>query len=627
MTGKWRGAALAMALSGGSSPAAAQELAQLGKLKSMSIEELAHVEVTTVSKRSETLSSAPAAIFVITDDDIVHSAAQSIPEVLRQAPNLVVQRIDARQYSVSARGFNGAETANKMLALIDGRTIYSPLASGIFWELHQPLLEDIEQIEVVSGPGGTLYGPNAVNGVINIQTKSALDTIGGMARATAATNDQSVALRYGAAVGDGAIRVYGNYFRRDDQPSGPAGVIDDRFRGFQLGLRGDFGSEDSRLTISADHFNTDVATAAGDGERGQNVVLRWKRQLSDTAAFQLQAYYDDYHRRFIDVVDELATVDVEGQVNVTLGRHELVAGGGLRTTRDLFQNRLNAFVLDPEHARLWVGNGFVQDKFALNARLSVIAGVKLEQSSFTGLQVLPNVRVAWTPTDSALVWGAVSRAVRTPSRIDRQLVNLPILATSPAFATEKLTAIELGYRGQPAGWLSLSVNGFVNLYDDLRTTELTGAAGGLPIRLQNSLYGTSYGFEAWATLQPAPWWRLRLGAATLIEDFKVRAGRRDLTNGESTGNNPSYSIVARSTFNVAPRLTFDGGVRAVDRLDRFVTPAYIEADARLGLRATDIVELYVAGSNLLHDDHLETNDAKRAQRIERTVLAGVRLSF
>ncbi|HEU0045806.1 TonB-dependent receptor plug domain-containing protein [Sphingomonas sp.] len=618
---------LGVALAGSGTPLAAQDYARVAELKTLSIEELARVEVTTVSKRGETLSGAPAAIYVITNEDIVRSAAQSIPEVLRQAPNLVVQRIDARQFSVSARGFNGVETANKMLALIDGRTIYSPLASSVFWELHQPLLEDIDQIEVVSGPGGTLYGPNAVNGVINIQTRSALETVGGMARGTVAANQHSAALRYGTAVNSGAIRVYGNYFSRAEQPSGPGGVVDDRFSGYQIGLRGDFGAEDRRFTISADHFGTDVATGTHDGESGQNVVLRWSRRAGENTSFQLQAYYDQYRRTFTRVRDELQTLDVEGQINVTVGRHELVAGGGLRTTRDLFENRLNAFLLDPERKRLWIGNAFVQDKLAIADDLFLTAGVKLEQSSFTGLQVLPSVRVAWAPSSDTLIWGAVSRAVRTPSRIDRQLVNLPLLATSPAFTTEKLTALEGGYRGQPAAWLSLSVSGFVNRYDDLRTTEFTGPAGGLPIRLQNSLFGTSYGLEAWATMQAAARWRLRLGASTLVEDFEVRGGRRDLTNGESAGNNPSYSIVARSTFDVTSRLSVDGGLRVVDRLSRFATPAYVEADARLGWRATDLVELFVAGSNLLNEDHLEANDVKRAQRVERTVLAGARLTF
>ena len=618
---------LGVALAGSGTPVAAQEYAQVAELNTLSIEELASVEVTTVSKRGETLSGAPAAIYVITNEDIVRSAAQSIPEVLRQAPNLVVQRIDARQFSVSARGFNGVETANKMLALIDGRTIYSPLASGVFWELHQPLLEDIEQIEVVSGPGGTLYGPNAVNGVINIQTRSALETVGGMARGTVAANQHSAALRYGTAVNSGAIRVYGNYFSRAEQPSGPGGVGDDRFSGYQVGLRGDFGAEDRRFTISADHFGTDVATGTHDGESGQNVVLRWSRRAGESTSFQLQAYYDQYRRTFTRVRDELQTLDVEGQINVTVGRHELVAGGGLRTTRDLFENRLNAFLLNPERKRLWIGNAFVQDKLAIADDLFLTAGVKLEQSSFTGLQVLPSVRVAWAPSSDTLIWGAVSRAVRTPSRIDRQLVNLPLLATSPAFTTEKLTALEGGYRGQPAAWLSLSVSGFVNRYDNLRTTEFTGPAGGLPIRLQNSLFGTSYGLEAWATMQAAARWRLRLGASTLVEDFQVRGGRRDLTNGESAGNNPSYSIVARSTFDVTSRLCVDGGLRVVDRLSRFATPAYVEADARLGWQATDLVELFVAGSNLLNEDHLEANDVKRAQRVERTVLAGARLTF
>ena len=607
-------------------PANAQEYAQVGQLKTLSIEELANVEVTSVSKRAETLSAAPAAVYVITSEDIVRSPANSLPEILRQAPNLTVQQIDARQYSVSARGFNGYETANKMLALIDGRTIYTPLFSGVLWELHQPLLEDIEQIEVVSGPGGTLYGPNAVNGVISIASKSAFDTLGGLARATVAANQHSAALRYGAGSPEGAIRLYGHYYERDDQPSGVVPGGNDRIRGYQLGFRGDFGSDASRLTIQGDHFDSDAANVAGDGEKGQNVLLRWTRAFSDESALRIQAYYDDYRRRFIRVRDELETFDVEAQVNTRLGRHQLVAGGGLRTTRDLFMNRLNAFVLDPERRRLWMGNGFVQDRFAISEQLSVIGGIKLEQSTFTGLQVLPNLRVAWQPNASMLLWAAVSRAVRTPSRIDRQLVNLPILAQATGFRTEKLTAIEAGYRGQPTSDIALSVSAFFNIYDDLRTTELA-PGGALPIRLANSLYGTSWGVEAWTTAQPLPGWRLRLGVATLVEDFKVRAGRADLTRGESAGNNPSYRVTARSQVDLTPRLALDAGLRALDRLDRFATPAYVEADARLGWRATDALELYVTGVNLLRQDHAESNDPKRGQRIERSIALGTRLLF
>jgi iron complex outermembrane receptor protein len=607
-------------------PAGAQEYAQVGQLKTLSIEELANVEVTSVSKRAETLSTAPAAIYVITNEDIMRSAASSLPEVLRQTPNLTIQQIDARQYSISARGFNGYETANKMLALIDGRTIYTPLFSGILWELHQPLLEDIEQIEVVSGPGGTLYGPNAVNGVISIASKTAFDTLGGLARATVGANQHSAALRYGAGSSEGAIRFYGNYYDRGDQPSGAITGGNDRLRGYQLGFRGDFGSEESRFTIQGDHFDSEVATLPGDGEKGQNVLARWTRALGDESAVRIQAYYDDYRRRFLLVRDELETFDVEAQVNTRIGRHQLVAGAGLRTTKDAFINRLNAFVVDPERRRLWIGNGFVQDRFAVSDTLSVIGGVKLEESTFTGLQVLPNLRVSWQRSPDTLLWAAVSRAVRTPSRIDRQLVNLPILAQATGFRTEKLTAIEAGYRGQPAERIAMSTNVFFNIYDDLRTTEFAPGRA-LPIRLANSLYGTSWGVEAWATAQPLPSWRLRFGVATLVENFKVRAGRTDLTGGESTGNNPSYRVTARSQADLTSRLGLDVGLRAVDQLDRFPTPAYIEADARLGWRATAALELYVAGTNLLREDHAESNDPKRGQRIERSVALGTRLLF
>jgi iron complex outermembrane receptor protein len=596
-------------------------------LAELSIEELAQIEVTSASKRAEPLSGAAAALFVITGEEILRSPATSLPELLRQAPNLQVQRLDSRQFAISARGFNGIETANKLLALIDGRTIYTPLASTIFWELHSPMLEDLAQIEVISGPGGTLYGPNAVNGVINIRTKTAYDSAGVLARATVAANEQTAALRYGGTIGDaGAFRVYANYFHRADAPDNSSPDVDDEYEGVQGGFRADFGTGDSLLTVQGDIFDANSPLLPGDGENGHNLLARYSNRLSDRASFQVQAYYDKFERQVTLVNDALETFDVEAQINGSFGRHELVAGGGVRTTRDKFVNNLNGFVLDPESRRLWMVNGFVQDRFALTDRLSLTAGVKLEESSFTGLQVLPNIRLAWQPNERSLWWGAVSRAVRTPSRIDRQLVFLPLLAQATGFKTEKLTAIEAGYRGQPTDSTTLSVSVFFNLYDDLRTTEF--APGGvLPIRLMNSLRGHSYGVEAWATQQLAPWWRVRLGLATLGKDFEVRRGRTDLAGRNSLGNDPDYKLQLRSQMDLSPTVQFDFGMRALDDLDAPEVSRFVEADARLGWRASEAVELFVAGTSLLHENHQESGDPGRGQLVERSIHAGTRLRF
>lgn len=623
--------ARALLLAGGvalSAPAGAQTLAEL---RSLSIEELAQVQVTSVSKRAEPLSEAPAAIYVISNKDIVRSAATSLPEALRLAPNLQLQQIDSRQYAISARGFNGYQTANKMLALIDGRTIYTPLFSAIFWELHSPVLEDVAQIEVVSGPGGTLYGPNAVNGVISVTTKNARDTVGGLARATVAANERTAALRYGVPIGDGAIRFYGNYFDRGDQPDDSGRRLDDSAEGFQAGFRMDLGTEESAFTLQGDIFDTDSDVFRGNamfpanGETGHNILARWVRRLGDDSSFQIQAYYDDFERNFLGVRDALQTFDVQAQFNGSVGRHRFVAGAGVRTTRDAFVNKLNPFVLVPERKRLWVYNAFAQDEIALGNRFFLTAGLKLEQSSFTGVEILPNLRLAWQPNDRTLLWSAVSRAVRTPSRIDRQLQALPILAPSTNFESETLTAIEAGYRGQPTDSTTLSISVFYNLYDDLRTTEFA-PGGALPIRLQNGLEGETYGVEAWATQQVTPWWRLKLGLATLGKDFRVKDGHVDITGGESAGNDPDFRILARSQMTLADNVELDLGLRVVDDLERPPVDGYVEADARLGWRVSEALELYVAGRNLLHASHKESFEPQ-AQLIERSVHAGTRIVF
>ncbi|MBV8685208.1 MAG: TonB-dependent receptor [Alphaproteobacteria bacterium] len=609
-------------------PAAGDEAAgSVRELSSLSIEELAQIEVRSASKEAEPISRAPTAIYVITGEDIARSAATSLPEALRLAPNLQVQRIDARQYAVTARGFNGAESSNKLLVLIDGRSVYSTLHSGVFWELHSPLLEDIDQVEVISGPGGTLYGPNAVNGVVNVTSRDARETLGGLARATAGEFEQTLALRYGAPLGkDGAVRVYADGFRRDDLPGGPAPDSDDAFKGWQAGFRGDWGAGKDHVTLQGDLFDTDTGGLSGDGDRGGNLLARWTHRTGADGALQVQAYYDDYRRRFILVDDSLQTFDAEAQINARAGDHHLVVGGGLRTTRDRFINNLNGFHLDPESRRLWVATAFAQDRFAVSPRLDLVAGVKLERSSFSGVELLPNLRLAWHPSERTLFWSAVSRAVRTPSRIDRQLVFLPLLAQATGFRSEKLVAFEAGYRGQPGPRTAVSVNLFYNRYDDIRTTEF--APGGvLPIRLMNDLKGDSYGIEAWATQQLAPWWRASLGVSTLHKSFRLKAGAVDLANRASLGADPDYQFVARSTMDLPHRLQLDLGARAVDDLNETHVGGYVEADARLGWRAADGFELYVAGSSLLHRTHEESSDLGRGQRSRRSVYLGTRVRF
>jgi iron complex outermembrane receptor protein len=615
------------AFAAGPARAADTESNGVESLKDLSIEQLAQIPVRSASKREEPVSQAPTAIYVITDEDIARSAATSLPEVLRLAPNLNVQRVDARQYAISARGFNGIETSNKLLALIDGRSIYTTLASSVFWELDAPLLEDLKQIEVISGPGGTLYGPNAVNGVINITSKDSRDTIGALVRATYGDEDQTLALRVGTAIGQsGAIRVYGNAFRREGLPAGAAPDVDDAFKGVQGGFRADFGAAADTLTVQGDIFHTDSALVPGDGDQGQNLLARWTHAAGPRSSFQVQAYYDDFRRRSLLTRDSLQTFDVESQYVGSAGSNDFVLGIGARTTRDNFVNNLNGFHLVPQSRRLWIVNGFAQDKILLGSHVSLTAGLKIEDSTFAGVQFLPNLRLSWQPDGRTLIWSAVSRAVRTPSRIDRQLEFLPLLAQAPGFQSEKLVAFEAGYRGQLSSQTSLSVSVFYNLYDDIRTTEFQPGSG-LPIQLMNGLKGQTYGVEAWGTQQVAPWWRLSLGLTTLGKDFHLKPGHTDLAAMAALGADPDYQLSARSQMNIGRAVQLDVSVRALNDLDDTHVGGYVEADARLGWRVSRVLELYVAGESLLHETHAESVDPSRAQLNRRSLYAGARVRF
>ncbi|HET9810567.1 MAG TPA: TonB-dependent receptor [Sphingomicrobium sp.] len=610
------------------SPAIAADTPTPQDLANLSIEELAQIPVRSASKTEEPLSSAPAALYVITSDDIISSGVDSLPEALRLAPNLDVQQIDASQYAISARGFNGVESSNKLLVLIDGRSVYAPLASSVYWNLHWPLLEDLEQVEVIGGPGGTLYGPNAVNGVINVTTRDAQDTIGSMVRATAGSREQTVGIRHGFAVGDsGAVRLYANWHNADGLPSVSANPVDDDYSGWQAGFRSDFASAVDHVTVQGDVFRTDADTFEGDGGKGRNLLARWSRALSPTSSFEIQSYYDYFKRKFVLAEESVATLDTQAQVNLTRGTNAIVAGIGARTTKDRFINNLNEFDLNPASRRLWTYNLFIQDRLSLTPTLDLIAGTKLERSSFTGWEILPNLRVAWQPDPQTLVWAAVSRAVRTPSRIDRQLeavINgVTFLSQSPDFQSEKLVAVEAGYRGQPTPTTSLTVNGFVNFYGDLRTTELVDGS----FRLLNSREGKTYGIEAWGTGQLTPWWRLSLGAATLWKDLHVKEGHFDFIPRNVVGNDSNWQIKAQSQFDIAPRLQLNLDGRAVGRIQRDPeVPSYVEVGGRLAYQLSDTLELYLAGRNLLHRSHVENND-QNAQLIKRSISLGTRLRF
>jgi iron complex outermembrane receptor protein len=597
-------------------------------LASLSIEQLAQIKVTSASKQAEPLSRAPAALYVITGRDIENSGVGSLPEALRLAPNLNVQQVTASSYAIGARGFNGIQAGNKLLVLIDGRTIYTPLADNVIWELHQPLLEDIQQIEVISGPGGTLYGPNAVNGVVNVTTRTAQDTIGALVRGTVGPDERSAAGRYGFSLGSsGAVRIYADWLGRDGLPGGIGADADDDFRGWQAGFRSDFDEERDNFMIKGNLFHATDDLLEGDHLNAHSVNARWSHVMGPQASFQFQSTYDSYKRDVALVRDSLATLENNAQLNLTSGRHEIVAGAGARRTKDLFINGANGFQVVPNNRKLWVYNVFAQDRYSVTSDLSVVAGVKLERSSFVGWQVLPNLRLSYQPNPRTLLWAAVSKAVRTPSRIDRELQFPPLLLPSAEFDAEKLTALEAGYRGGPASWLTLSVNLFYNFYTDLRTTEFLDGVT-IPIELLNGQKGTTYGIEAWGKAQVTPWWRISLGSTTLPKNFHVVGDRVDLQPRNSLGLDPHWQVIGSSDMELTPKLKLTLNMRGVGKLD--LAPevgSYVDAGGQLAYDLSDRFELFVAGRNLLHRTHLENADPGASQLAKRTVYAGTRLRF
>ncbi len=600
------------------------EPSQIEALRGYSLEELAQIEVTSVSRHAEPLSEAPAAIYVITGEDIRRSGATSLPEALRLAPNLQVGRDTASQYAVSARGFNSLETANKLLVLIDGRSVYAPLHAGVFWDEEHVLLEDVERIEVISGPGGTLYGANAVNGVINIITKSAEDTQGGAARVTYGPLDKTATVRYGGKLGDtGAFRVYAKgfdyantYFAASDDDA-----LDD-YDGLTGGFRADWEFGTNRLTLQGDIFDDHIR---GGDLSGGNILGRWTRSMwgGTTTA---QAYYDRSKRSDFLLLDEADTADISIQHSRPVGRrHQLVLGGGYRTVSDTFRAP-GPFTLSPESDDQQLANLFIQDEIALTESVSLTLGSKFEHSSYSGFEYLPNIRLAWAPDETALLWAAVSRAVRTPVRLDRDLMAQGIFIGGPEFDSEQLTAYEAGYRGQPTDRTSLSVSVFLNDYDDLRNTALS-PGGGFPAQFLNQLEGQTYGVEAWGDFQATDWWRLSIGAAALEKDFELELGATNLADPPSTGNDPSYQIMLRSQMTLGERGSLDARLRHVDDLPSPAVPAYTELNARLGYYITERIELSIAGVNLLDKSHPETSAVAAPQEIRRGVHIGLRWGF
>jgi iron complex outermembrane recepter protein len=673
---------LAIALAAGilsllSTPAPAQltDGASTGELKRLSVDELMNVEVTSVAREPQKLLRAPASIQVITAEDIRRSGATSLPEALRLADNLQVAQVNSHDWAISARGFN-ANLANKLLVLIDGRVVYTPLYGGVLWNVQDYILEDIDRIEVISGPGGTLWGANAVNGVINIVTKAASDTQGLYAYGGGGNElREQEGIRYGTTLDSTAVRVYGKYTDQGPEVLPDGASAGDGWHMARGGFRMDTQATPAdRLTLQGDLYNgtEQDGTIGQAGESGANVLGRWTRSTTDAGSLSVQLYYDHaflsqplaasapapYYTGFpaASLTDNVDTWDLQFQQRLTWGtRQSLTWGLEYRATHeadfDVSVVRFTPPVLDQA-----LYSGFLQDEIRLAPHVYLTMGSKVEHNDYTGFEVEPSARLQWNVDPTQLLWTAVSRAVRTPSRYDHDLivpsglVDAPppyefpsaYLRGNPDFKAETLIAYEAGYRAALGSKVAGSVSAFYNDYNDLRSTTATPVTATYPfpypVYFQNNLEGDTYGLELSASYQALEWWRLHLGYDLLRENIHVKPGATDATGATNETADPQQQVALRSSMDLPGRVTLDAALRWVDTLHINngptggpivgTVPSYFELDSRLAWRISNKLELTVTGQNLLHAEHPEYGyPSPTREEIVRSVFAKLTWGF
>jgi iron complex outermembrane recepter protein len=593
----------------------------------LSLEQLGRIQITTVSRKTESLADAPASVYVITAEAIRRAGVTTLPEALRLAPNLQVARINASQYAISARGFNSS-TANKLQVLIDGRIVYTPLYSGVFWDAQDVMLEDIDRIEVISGPASTLWGANAVNGVINIITRSARESTGTLLSAGAGNLEQGMAVRHGDAIGErGAYRVYAKVQNLLHSEYADGAAVSDGFRRAQAGFRVDLADGRNTTTIQGDAYQNAIEQRLLDRQRnsGANLLGRWERSLDGGGSLRVQAYWDHSVRSVPGLFGEkLDTVDVNFQHTLPEeDGQQFIWGGGYRAADDRVDNRSRQFAFLPADRSLHWANFFVQQERQLAPALRLTLGARVEHNNYTGLEFMPNLRLAWKPADSHLLWAALSRSVRAPSRLDTEFffpARRPfILAGGPEFESEIAKTAELGYRGQFGDSVSFSITAFNSLYDRLRSLETR--PGGVFV-LGNELRGRVYGIEAWGSWQVTQSWRLGAGVTGLHESFNAEAATAP------PGNDPDVQWSVTSSWQWAASQEFDLAVRHVGALPNPAVPAYTAVDARYGWRVSRDLAVSLGVTNLFDPRHGEfASSAADPVQVGRAAYLSLKVAF
>lgn len=620
---------------------------QKSRLTQLSLEQLGDIEVTSVSKEPARLSKTAAAIYVLTGEDIRRSGVTSIPEALRLVPGVEVARIDGNKWSIGIRGF-GSRFSRGVLVLIDGRNVYTTLLSGTYWEVQNTVLDDIDRIEVIRGPGGSIWGPNAVNGVINIITKSAKDTHGELVSTGGGTVDQGFGnFRYGGTNGKGFdYRVYGMGFTQGPL-SHPDGRNFDDWRNAQGGFRMDYAKSRDSFTVQGDIYREEAGESvtatsytppysqivdANAHLSGGNILGRWKRTFANGSDMQVQMYYDRTNRHEPNFGEIRDTFDIDFLHHLHWGpRQDIIWGLGARWSDGNAEAVVSGLTFTPSDSVDKLYTAFLQDEIQLApGKVALTLGSKLLHNNYNGLDLEPSIRLAWTPTARQTLWAAANHAVRTPSRIEEDFNLSGYLGVTngfnifgrfepnKAFASEQSNGLEFGYRQLITPKIHVDISTFYNHYHDLFSQELNGTfqletSPGtphvlLPVQFRNGVLGATTGGEVSADWRPLGWWRVQGSYDYLHIDLKHNAASIDASTAPSTeGGSPQHQAVVQSFFNLPKHLEFSQTLRYVSSLPAQSVPGYTTADVRLGWHAGEHTEFSVVGQNLLQPRHEEFN--------------------
>jgi iron complex outermembrane recepter protein len=615
--------------------------APAGGLKGLSLEQLGEIEVVTATKQPVQVNKTPAAIYVITQEDIRRSGARSLPEALRLAPGVDVARIDSVKWAIGIRGF-GSRLSRAVLVLIDGRTVYSPLFHGVYWEVQDTMMEDIERIEVIRGPGGTIWGANAVNGVINIITKKAKDTHGELASGGGGNTDHVAGeVRYGAKQGDVDYRAYAKGESVGPEYHFDGSNFDDWTReqgGFRadwtanardtVTLQGDIYDsrmgESNRITSLTPPFSF-ISNQVADLSGG-NVLANWDRNFADGSGFHLQTYYDRFNREQSTQAEIRDTFDLDFVHHFKLSGTQFTWGVGARISLGRVPEVVPTYTFNPFRRTDQLYSAFVQDEIPLMGdRLSLTVGTKILHSAFAGFDFEPSARLLYAPSPTSSFWGAFTRAVRTPSDIEEDLTNITLRGINPLafnvttgdnqFMSEVLFGYEAGYRHLFSKQVSIDFAAFRNYYSNLSSLEAGSPyfnGSGLypytvyPFVNGNGVKGTTTGFELIANWKPASWWRIQPSYAYLDMDFGTIAGSTDtITVNSLEGSSPRHEVMVQSYLDLPHNLEFSQVFRYVSNLPAQLVGAYQTVDARVAWHFNRRLEFSVTGQNLLQPHHPE----------------------